>query len=333
MGRPRKRRRGSDTVPEDANLNQTIDGNHSTDHLDIGPDLTLSSASSIALTTTPSMTISSTDAAYTTASDGLHTIDPALDPSSAWHTVHLPDLGGYDFASNPATETILNIMEDVGIPGQYSGHANGMQNAVPPEASCSCLDRLYSILQAFRSLPSPSFPASRGPLTKGTHLAREVIRCPSCPLDFPSALQTSMLLTTLIRLVVYGYSTLIEQIQAQAAAGQKITYRVGDTSLFNAHLHTGTLDCPMGFNIELEPDEWAALAKKVLKQDVHGNSQTVDCLAGVIEEMEQRHQTWHLMQIPFNGPDTTAADGSNDPHELFLQLIRHMRAVVDALEL
>ncbi|KAL8814242.1 MAG: hypothetical protein Q9223_006521 [Gallowayella weberi] len=338
MGRPRKRRRDSDVEQPHSSLNGADDGTeHATEPVDLRHAANQSAASSLTASVTPSMSTANTETANTTPTNVPHTLDPTFDPSSAWSTVHCLEPHEYEFPGNltgsdTANNSMLNGLSAVGVPEEFASIPPDIHNAVPLGASCSCLDQLHSVLQSFRSLPPASFPASRGPLTKGTNLARAVIRCPLCPLDFPSALQTSMLLTTLIRLIVHGYSTLIEHIQTQAAEGQKITYRVGDFSLSNAHLHTGGLDCPMGFNVELEPAEWAAMVKKVLKQDLYGNSQNIDCLTGVIEEFEQRQQTWHVMQLPFSEPNLTGASRSNQPHELFLQLIRHMRSMVDALE-
>ncbi|KAL8798654.1 MAG: hypothetical protein Q9182_006487 [Xanthomendoza sp. 2 TL-2023] len=338
MGRPRKRRRGSDTEQPHLSLNGVSDGKeHATQSVDLRHRADQSCPNSLTASVLPSMGTTNTETAESTPTDAPHTLDPTFGPSSAWSTVHCPEPHEYEFPGNlagsdSANNGMLNGLSAVGVPEEYVGIPPDMQNAVPLGTSCSCLDQLYSILQSFRSLPPASFPASRGPLTKGTNLARAIIRCPLCPLDFPSALQTSMLLTTLIRLIVHGYSALIEHIQSQEAEGQKISYRVGDFSLSNAHLHTGGLDCPMGFNVELEPAEWAAMVKKVLKQDLYGSSQNIDCLTGVIEEFEQRQQTWHVMQLPCSEPNLTATSPTNQPHELFLQLIRHMRSIVDALE-
>ncbi|KAL8731043.1 MAG: hypothetical protein Q9166_003694 [cf. Caloplaca sp. 2 TL-2023] len=335
MGRPRKRRRDSNSIQQaSTNVNGPNDGENAADRLDDGPCPDLSNGNSLSASTAPSLHTTD-DVVEFAAGLGLpHAIDPVLGSSNGWDTAHCSDLNGYKSAGSgiPANGG-TNSRSDVGLPGQYFGIVPDMQKTATYDTSCSCLNQLYSTLQYFRSLPPPSFPASRDPLIRATNLGRTVNRCTLCPLDFPTALQTSMLLTTLLRLIVHGYADLVKQIQAQAAEGHKITYRVGDYSLENAHLHTGTLDCPMGFNLELEPEEWAIMAKKVVKQDLYGNSQIHECLVSVVEELEQRHRTWHLMQLPCSELDTPAAGRSNQPHELFLQLIRHMRVVIDALEL
>lgn len=90
---------------------------------------------------------------------------------------------------------------------------------------------------------------------------------------------------------------------------------------------------PHGFNVELDPEEGAAMAKKVLKQDIYGNSQSVDCLIGVIEELEQRHQTLHLLQLPCSEAGASCRNPQPQSQGLFLQLIQHIRAVVEDLGL
>ncbi|KAI4147714.1 MAG: hypothetical protein LQ341_001736 [Variospora aurantia] len=201
--------------------------------------------------------------------------------------------------------------------------------------TCSCLSELYSMLISFQSLPSPSFPSSRAPLTRAINLARAVVRCPFCPRDFPSALQNLMLLTTLLPLVVHGYAQVLAVVHEEATQGRRITYRVGDLAQAGSQLHTGTPDCPLGFNVELDSEEWAAMARKVLKQDIYGNGQSIDCLLSVVEELEQRQHIWHLLQ-PFGQHASCSTPQSDDSHEhnpVCLQLTGHIRGAINALHL
>lgn len=201
--------------------------------------------------------------------------------------------------------------------------------------SCSCLNDLYSMLMSFKSWPSPSFPLSRGLLTRATNLARSVVHCPFCPRDYPSAVQNIMLLNTLLPLVTHGYAQLLAHIQERAALGIKITYRVGEASESTAHLHTYTPDCPMGFNLELDSDEWAAMARKVVKQDVYGSAQCIDCLLSVVEQLEERQHMWHFFQ-PFGSNTSCSGQPPNegcDSKPRCLQLTSQTREAIDALNL
>ncbi|KAI4101666.1 MAG: hypothetical protein LQ339_004900 [Xanthoria mediterranea] len=335
MGRPRKRRRDGHPIQDEGDVDGIDDGQPAVDQLEGG---CYPNPNSFHTSAALSLSTASQDIPYTSAPDVPGAINPTLGSATDWDAVQHADLPPYDFDGGPiglgtASNGQLNDMNHVGTSDQYAGNRPDISNAAAPGVSCTCLTQLHYMLQSFQSMPPASFPSSRNPLTRATRLGRTINRCTLCPLDFPTALQTSMLLVTLLRLTVHGYAALVRDIQAKAAEGGKITYRVGELNLSNSHLHTGTLDCPMGFTIELDPEEWAAMARKVLRQDLYGSSQNIDCFVGVLEEMEQRHQTWQLLELPFS--DTSAAVRSRHAHpqELFLQLIQHCRAVVDELEL
>ncbi|KAL8992007.1 MAG: hypothetical protein Q9169_007453 [Polycauliona sp. 2 TL-2023] len=335
MGRPRKRRRDNHETQDGGDADGMEDGEHTVDQLDVGYHPNPSPTNRF---TASSLSNASLEVPYTSAPDVPHAIDPALAPTTDWDSGHGPDLQAYAFdgghtGSNGEGSGSSSGLNHLGIPEHYAGMSADMSNGAAPSDSCTCLTQLHLMLQAFQSMPPASFPSSRDPLTRATKLGRTINRCTLCPLDFPTAMQTSMLLMTLLRLVAHGYSSLVRDIQAKAGEGRSITYRVGEMNFSNAHLHTGTLDCPMGFNLELGPEEWAAMAKKVLKQDIHGSSQNVDCLMGVLDELEQRQQTWQVMDLPFSETDAAVRSRHTHPQNLSVQMVQHIRAVVKELEL
>lgn len=254
-----------------------------------------------------------------------------------WNPLCSPDLNDLPFSNAANVNTATNGSEDIEDSSISSTLASSSRNAAAISAPCSCLKELYAMLASFQSLPPPSFPSSRGPLLKATSLCRAVVRCPMCPQDYPSALQNLMLLTTLLPLVVHGYAKLLQHIHEQAAQGCAVTFRVGDTSQAASHLHTGTPDCPMGFNIELDADEWSAMTRKVVKQDVYGNAQNMDCLLGVVEELEQRQHIWHVLR-PFDSHDPNPGCQYQPPEDesgesrLCLRLVDQSRKAIEALE-
>ncbi|KAI4267561.1 MAG: hypothetical protein LQ337_008293 [Flavoplaca oasis] len=332
MGRPRKRRRDHQSIQNEGNADSTDDVDHIVDQLDRAVYPAPSSANGFSISTAPSLTNAIQGTSYTATSDEPRGIDPVLAAPSSWHSAHDADLGAYGFdddptASNGLSNGALNGLNDGEIPDHYAGILADMRNATDPSIPCTCLTQLHGMLQAFQSMPPASFPSSRDPLTRATKLGRSINRCTRSPLDFSTALQTSMLLITLLRLVVHGYASLLRDIQARAAEGTKITYRVGEVDLANVHLHTGTKDCPLGFTIELDPEEWVAMARKVLKQDIYGNSQNVDCLISVLEELEQ------LLGMPFNDTDAALRSRHSHPQDLPFHLIEHIRAAVEELQL
>ncbi|KAL8689689.1 MAG: hypothetical protein Q9218_004701 [Villophora microphyllina] len=265
-------------------------------------------------------------------------LSPGVGPASGWSSLCRSELSELPLAGESYTNTgpdgFPGAMED---PKSFSESILASQDPATDTAPCSCLKELYAMLESFQSLPPPSFPSSRAPLLKATSLARAAIRCPMCPQDYPSALQNLMLLNTLLPLVVHGYASLLRHIEEQAAQGCKMTFRVGDLSQSAAHLHTGTLDCPMGFNIELESEEWSAMARKVVKQDVYGNAQNMDSLSGVVEELEQRQHIWHILR-PFDTYDSNAVCQYQRPEEdsgdsrLCLRMVNQSRQAIKALK-
>lgn len=175
---------------------------------------------------------------------------------------------------------------------QSSSSVEAIPNVTP---NCTCLPNLYTSLSSFQSLPNPSFPLTLGTLEKATTLARDVVRCEECPKTHVSALQNLMLLSTLLALIVNEYCRLLVHIDERAAREGSITLRIGERlSTETVHLHTGTSDCPMAFNLELSGAEWSKVARKAIKQAVVGSDlSTRESFTGVVEEMEQRQHSSH----------------------------------------
>ncbi|KAL8720290.1 MAG: hypothetical protein Q9225_002828 [Loekoesia sp. 1 TL-2023] len=337
MGRPRKRARESDHSNLELRKGIISDGLRTTDRMATAePDISGSDFRSS--TTQPPRTIDN-DITGPSTWDHQNTMDPSLGSPNGWDVTQSLDHTRHPSPGASQTNFPLHRGENLTAATEQNARStSALQTSDFIGVSCPCLNELYSMLMSFQSLPPPSFPSSRGPLIEATNLARRVVRCPYCPQDYPSALQNLMLLTTLLPLVAYGYGQLLKHVQERAAQGCTITYRVGDPSLAAAHLHTGTADCPMGFNVDLNSEEWGAMARKVLKQDVYGNTQSIDCLVSVVEELEQRQYIWHLLQ-PF-GADVPVApcrdQQTSDPSQhngLCTQLTGGVRRAIEALNL
>lgn len=276
------------------------------------------------------------DIAVVTATDHHASVQSNLDLPISWDDIQGLNINTFPPTAADQGNDLGGGVNENTVTIQDMGNPSSMQTVDLVGVSCSCLNELYSILASFQSLPPTSFPASRGPLIKATNLARRVVRCPHCPQDYPSALQNLMLLTTLLPLVAHGYAKLLQHIQEQAAQGCAVTYRVGDSSLSTIHLHTGTPECPMGFNVELDAEEWASMARKVVKQDIYGNNQKLDCVLSVVEELEQRQWIWHLLQPSCTDtllPPCHSQQNEPDQQGLCMQLIGVARRAIDNLKL
>lgn len=243
--------------------------------------------------------------------------------------------------------------QDIGRP--FSTFANApLQLQTPPNTSdeldsntntagnavigCSCLSDLYSILAKFQSLPEPSFPHSMGALRSAATLSRGVVACHDCSEAYNTALQNSMLLGTLLQLVINEYSNLLKHIDKKSAEPGKITFRFRDpSSLFDSR-HTGLPDCPMAINVDLSGDEWRALARKAIAQEVIGNSQGSRGLIGLVQDMKDRQVSWHTR---FSNRQCTALHGADHqqkaetPDHLCVQIVYtdNLKRSVEALGL
>jgi hypothetical protein len=75
--------------------------------------------------------------------------------------------------------------------------------------------------------------------------------------------------------------------------GARRSFRVGDNNPMLQHLHSGTEDCPLGFNIELTGKDWKNLAKMVVKTEVLGGGRSSNSLNALLDQFEQRQKKWH----------------------------------------
>ncbi|KAL8875736.1 MAG: hypothetical protein Q9198_005944 [Flavoplaca austrocitrina] len=304
MGRPRKRRTHHQPIQNEENADSTEDVELIiVDQLDgafyPGP----SAANGFSISSAPSPSNASQDTSYIATSDEPRAIDPALAPPSGWHSAHDADLGAYGFDDDPTTSNglsngALNGLNPGEITDHYAGIPADMRNATDPiDAAClvSVFARSLDKSNQTGSVDQPLYAVSSG---------------------FPN-----------------GIADFHAPDYTAPAGSPWITYRVGEVDLANVHLHTGTKDCPMGFTIELDPEEWVAMARKVLKQDIYGNSQNVDCLISVLEELEQGHQAWQLVGMPFSDTDAARRSRHSNPQDLSFHLIQHIRAVVEELQL
>lgn len=162
---------------------------------------------------------------------------------------------------------------------------------------CTCLSLTYLTLTDLQTVPAFSFPQVIIPLRKAMTTISSLIHCPVCPSDAFSAIQNVSSLSSLFKALLQRFSKVLQEIDAESdrlrTKGEKKPYRIGDNSPAVAHLHTGTLDCPMGFNVELEPDAWRGLVKTALRGEVHGGGSNPVPLARLLEMAEERQKKWH----------------------------------------
>ena len=235
------------------------------------------------------------------------------------HQIDLPDFPTPDTPRDRPTTVTQNTSSETSTP-------NGPR--------CACLANLYLTLSSFQTLPPSSFPLTSGNLKIATTTARDVLRCQICPRTYNSAFQNISLLGTLLPLIIMEYSKLLGHIDDRSANGESITFRMGSQNPAHQHLHTGTKDCPMGFNIELSATEWRMTARKVIRQQVHGVKSGDDSLNSLIDELEKRQHAWHNTNYPQKLAGHVAVCAHEDEGERgCLRVIRNLRRSIMALNL
>ncbi|CAN9456838.1 unnamed protein product [Alternaria alternata] len=112
-----------------------------------------------------------------------------------------------------------------------------------------------------------------------------------------SAIQNVQSIVSVMKAVVERFNKVLIEVDREALrleeTGQKKPYRIGDNNPALQHLHTGTLDCPMGFNIEIEGKDWKKLVKTALKTEVYGGGSNPRPLLDLVKESEARQESWH----------------------------------------
>jgi hypothetical protein len=125
----------------------------------------------------------------------------------------------------------------------------------------------------------------------------DLIHCDQCPKESYSAIQNVQSVVSVIKAIVERFNKVLIEVDREAIrleeTHQKKPYRIGDNSQALRHLHTGTLDCPMGFNIEIEGKDWKKLVKTALKTEVYGGGSNPRPLLDLLKEIETRQESWH----------------------------------------
>lgn len=200
-------------------------------------------------------------------------------------------------------------------------------------AACVCLSELYISLSNLQSLAIFSFPLALPQIRLACNSAYCVLVCQQCPKDRNSAMSNLMFLTTLLTSIVERYDRVLKQIDTDAqqasSLGETIPFRMGENRAEYAHLHTGTFDCPMGFDVDLSPSEWRKFARKAIKADVLGPAPNCrQSISDIVNLFEQRQHQWHLRPEAENmGIQCARLNGNHvapgDPMCLkFIQVIR-----------
>ncbi|PVI02044.1 hypothetical protein DM02DRAFT_317477 [Periconia macrospinosa] len=202
------------------------------------------------------------------------------------------------FDPNPIDPSLWNLTAPTNDPNTPPQSTNIPTETTPSDTGpCSCLSLMYLTVSDLQTITNFSFPQVVPRLRSAITAASTILHCPICPKQPFAAIQNVQSLSALLSAIAERYHRVLTEIATAAeraeAAGEKKSFRVGDNSPENRHLHTGTPDCPMGFDIELAPKDWSRMCKAALKTEVLGGGKYQTPLVKLLDEMEERQHRWH----------------------------------------
>ncbi|KAK4634807.1 hypothetical protein CLAFUW4_00919 [Fulvia fulva] len=251
---------------------------------------------------------------------------PALTPDSSTHSPSLampPELGsqhstgfgyGQMFGHHDTSTSMLVDPTLARNPVTISSTSNSGMPQYNMQ-SCACLSTMYLTLTSRQSMDTSfTFPFSLHPLREAMQAAATVLSCEECPMRCISAIQNTQLLGTLLMSIAERFSKLLDHISSESVratlAGETKKFRLADLNTSISHLHAGGLGCQAAFSVNLSPEEWRSMCKKVVRAEVHGPSDVNDCcpyLLGLATQLEERQNRWHAGPPPEDFPHNMQA--------------------------
>lgn len=221
----------------------------------------------------------------------------------------------------------------------FNSQANSTPG-LPDDGPCSCLSLNYLALSDLQSINNFAFPAVIPRIRPALTTASTIMNCTKCPTETFGAIQNMQALNALLSATAERFHKVLSGIDAEAVrleqAQEKKSFRIGDNSAENRHLHTGTLDCPMGYDLNLDPQDWKRLAKQMLKTEVMGGGHNLTPLLGLVEKLEERQRRWHHDTSMYT-EDRIRLFGAEDmcrnqgDQALCLRMMRHIRIMVEQM--
>lgn len=222
--------------------------------------------------------------------------------------------------------------------------------ATPVGMPCACLSNIYLTLSSLHSLASHDFPFVLPALRTAISTANTVLNCPQCPKSYAMATQNIHMLLGLLMTLNDSVSKLLAAIEAEAArvaaAGQRKQFLMADASA-PAHMHTGTDDCPVRFDMALTAAEWRELARKVVKRQLVGSAAEEEAegdaadgtLYGTLAAFVRRQNRWHddpemkTLRVGAMGLESVERLEELSKTKLCVQNVEHVKMRLDMLDL
>lgn len=149
-----------------------------------------------------------------------------------------------------------------------------------------------------------SFPQALAPLKKALAYAEMIISCKACTTThspIASWRQNTLYMITLLSSIACKFDELLRAVDTEATGLHETQstkkMRIGaEWSSNTAHLHTGTPDCPMGFEMEFGAAEYRDLAFRGIKSEVFPPEEGKRTLVSMVVRLELRQRIIHAFQ-------------------------------------
>lgn len=214
----------------------------------------------------------------------------------------------------------------------------------PPGPACSCLAAIYLAMSSLQEFPT-DVESALATVRTAANTAQAAIRCTKCGHFAPvlvappiEVFQNTMLLGTILPIIVNGYKRLLDMVdeeteKAKVAGFMKIfqisTYG-GLCGQDTSHMTTQHLG-----EVVMEPTEWRATVRGLLRADIYGVEGCSTGLKGIISEMEQRqlyhHRDLHQLVENVSAHKTGKGKCSDGKDRLCLRMLETAKTALSAL--
>lgn len=237
-------------------------------------------------------------------------------------------------SSSPRPQTFA---EHLNTP--IDNHIHGTERVT----SCSCLASIYLALASLQPFPQDIASALTA-VRSAANTAHTCLQCPTCSFVIPreinppiEAFQNTMMLGTILPTIAHGYKRLLRMVDCETEVAQQAgSKKRFDFANYGVLLNSST-DCgefsPWAKQ-DLEPAEWRANVRKLLRADVYGYEGFTKGIRGIVEEMEQRQRSRHdaLDTLALSGVDISPNRYCPDEKDrTCLRILDTAKAAIDDL--
>lgn len=123
------------------------------------------------------------------------------------------------------------------------------------------------------------------------------LQCGVCPLRFITSVQNTQLLCTVLVSMAQTYRSIVEAIDAEADLsrdrGETKTWTLGAALSGNTDSRRPR-EAPSTFALDVSPEEWKVLAKKIVKAEIAGTAGgDRGSFLDLVNSLEARQVRWH----------------------------------------